>query len=212
MRHRTSAYKPTRSPASVWTRRGAAPPAETIADPPARLLEELAAVGGHGRRVAGAQDVRDYVRALARERAATSLLRWDDPFLERLALDDALAAEGVEVVVWRELDDFRDVAGRADIGLSAPAWGIAETGSIALESGPGRGRVVTLLPPCHVSVLPAERVLPTVADVIGHYARAGAALPSGLAFHTGPSRTGDIEQTLATGVHGPGDVHVLLVG
>ncbi|HEU4848058.1 MAG TPA: lactate utilization protein, partial [Rubrobacteraceae bacterium] len=143
------------------------------------------------------------------ERGAKLLVRWDVEDLERL--DGALAEAGVEVAVWRDVEDFREVAGGADIGLSTAEWAIAETGSLVLESGPGKGRTVTLLPPTYVAVVPVNRVLRTVPEAIERYAGSGG-LPANVCFHTGPSRSGDIEMSLAIGVHGPGDVHVLLVG
>jgi len=212
IRHRTRSgqYKPTNAPDAAWTRTPERPfTSERIEDPPARFLEELDVLGGHGERVAGMDEARDYVVALARERGAKLVVRWDVEDLERM--DEALAEAGVEVVVWRDLEDFREVAGRADVGLSAAAWAIAETGSLVLESGPGKGRTVTLLPPTYVAVVPVERLLRTVPEAIERYAQGGG-LPANLCFHTGPSRSGDIEMSLAIGVHGPGDVHVLLVG
>src|SRR3712207_8204919 len=74
-----------------------------------------------------------------------------------------------EVVLWRGLEDFREVAARADIGLSTAEWAIADTGSLVLTSGPGKGRTVTLLPPTYVAVVPAEKVLRTVPEAIEKY-------------------------------------------
>jgi L-lactate utilization protein LutC len=96
------------------------------------------------------------------------------------------------------------------MGLSTAVWAIAETGSLVLEHGPGRGRSVTLLPPTYVAILPADRVLQTVPEAIRKYA--GGTLPANVCFHTGPSRSGDIEMSLVVGMHGPGDVHVILIG
>ena len=206
-RTRTGRYRPTRAPDSVWTPRGTPAPAP-IQDPVARFLEELGAVGGHGVRVESLGEARDHVVSLARERGARTLIRWDDT--ELAGFDAPLAAAGVEVAVWRDLEDFRAVAGRADVGLSTASWAIAETGSLVLESGPGRGRSVTLLPPTYAAVLRADRVLGTVHEAVGKYA--GGRLPSNVCFHTGPSRSGDIEMSLVTGMHGPGDVHVVVVG
>jgi L-lactate dehydrogenase complex protein LldG len=214
IRHRTRSgqYKPTNAPDAAWTRTPERPfTSERIEDPPSRFLEELDALGGHGERVANMDEARDYVIALARERGAKLLVRWDVEDLERMGVDEALTEAGVETVVWRDLEDFRDVAARADIGLSTAAWAIAETGSLVLEGGPGKGRTVTLLPPTYVAVVPVDRVLRTVPEAIERYAQSGG-LPANVCFHTGPSRSGDIEMSLAIGVHGPGDVHVLLVG
>ena len=209
IRHRTRSgqYKPTRAPDSVWTP-GGKPAPSPLRDPVARFLEELGAVGGHGARVENLNEARDYAVSLARERGASSLIRWDDADLE--GFDAPLGGAGVKVTVWRDLQDFREVASTADIGLSTASWAIAETGSLVLESGPGRGRSVTLLPPTYVAVLRAERILGTLPEAISRYA--GGRLPANLCFHTGPSRSGDIEMSLVTGMHGPGDVHVVVVG
>ena len=187
IRHRTRSgqYKPTNAPDAAWTRTPERPfTSERIEDPPSRFLEELGSLGGHGERVATMDEARDYVVALARERGAKLLLRWDVEDLDRV--DEALAGAGVEVVVWRDLEDFREVASRADIGLSTAALAIAET-------------------------VPVQNLVRTVPEAIERYAQSGG-LPANLCFHTGPSRSGDIEMSLAIGVHGPGDVHVLLVG
>lgn len=209
VRHRTRAgrYKPTRAPDSVWTPKGSPDP-DLIRDPVARFLQELGALGGHGARVEDLGEAQDYVVSLVRERGARALVRWDDAELE--GFDAPLAGEGVAVSVWRDLEDFRAVAGRADVGLSTASWAIAETGSLVLESGPGRGRSVTLLPPTYVAVVRAGRILGTVHEAISKYS--AGRLPSNVCFHTGPSRSGDIEMSLVTGMHGPGDVHVVVVG
>ncbi|HEV2091603.1 MAG TPA: lactate utilization protein [Rubrobacter sp.] len=212
-RTRTGKYKPTQSPDVAWTPKEEPRESPPIEDPPARFLEELEALGGHGLRVATPEEAREYVLALARERGAKRLVRWDVEDLEELGVDGPLEDAGVEVAVWRDLDDFREVAGKADIGLSTAAWAIAETGSLVIEGGPGRGRTVTLLPPTHVAVVPVERMLRTVPEAIGKYAGdGGGALPANVTFHTGPSRSGDIEMSIFVGMHGPGDVHVVLVG
>jgi L-lactate dehydrogenase complex protein LldG len=211
IRHRTQAgrYKPTNAPDVAWT--GESREGEPIDDPPARFIEELEALGGHARRVASREEAREYVLELARAREARLLVRWDVDELEALGVDGPLGDAGIEVAVWRELADFREVAGKADIGLSTAAWAIAETGTLVLEGGPGMGRSVTLLPPTYVAVVPVGRTLRTVPEAIGKYAGAAGGLPANVCFHTGPSRSGDIEMELFVGMHGPGDVHVVLV-
>jgi L-lactate dehydrogenase complex protein LldG len=211
IRRRTGRYKPTHAPDAAWTPKDTPAAHERIEDPPLRFLEELETVGGHGKRVANMEEAREYVVSLAKERDAKLLIRWDIEELERLGVDGPLKKAGVEVAVWRDLADFRDVAAGADIGLSTAEWAIAETGSLVLTSGPGRGRTVTLLPPTYVAVVTTEKVLRTVPEAIEKYPGDGG-LPANVCFHTGPSRSGDIEMSLAIGVHGPGDMHVVLVG
>ena len=212
IRHRTQAgrYKPTNAPDVAWT--GESREGEPIVDPPARFIEELEALGGHGKRVASREEASEYVLELAREREAKRLVRWDVDELEALGVDGPLGDAGVEVAVWRDLADFKEVAGKADMGLSTAAWAIAETGTLVLEGGPGKGRSVTLLPPTYVAVVPVGRILRTVPEAIETYAGAAGGLPANVCFHTGPSRSGDIEMALFVGMHGPGDVHVVLIG
>jgi L-lactate dehydrogenase complex protein LldG len=212
IRHRTrrGQYKPTKSPDSVWTPGVDRSGREEIEDPPARFIEELEALGGHGERAGSLEEARDYVVDLAREQETELLVRWDVAYLDELGADQPLREAGVEVALWHDLPDLRKIAGRADIGLSTATWAIAETGTLVLEHGPGRGRSVTLLPPTCVAILPVDRVLRTVPDAIQKYA--GGNLPANVCFHTGPSRSGDIEMSLVVGMHGPGDVHVILIG
>jgi L-lactate dehydrogenase complex protein LldG len=212
IRHRTQAgrYKPTNAPDVAWT--GESRESQPIEDPPARFIEELEALGGHARRVASRKEACEYVLELARERETELLVRWDVEELEALGVDGPLSDAGIEVAVWRELADFKEVAGKAGIGLSTAAWAIAEKGTLVLEGGPGMGRSVTLLPPTYVAVVPVGRILRTVPEAIEKYAGVADGLPANVCFHSGPSRSGDIEMALFVGMHGPGDVHVILVG
>lgn len=100
-----------------------------------------------------------------------------------------------------------EVARDADAGVTAADWGLAETGSLVLLSGPAQERLLSLLPPVHVAVLGEDRIL---TDLDALFDRLDD-VPAALTFITGPSRTADIEQTLTPGVHGPGVVHVVVV-
>ena len=107
IRHRTrrGRYKPTKSPDSVWTPGVERPEREEIEDPPARFIEELEALGGHGERTEGLEEAREYVLDLAQE--AELLVRWDVEYLEELGADEPLREAGVEVALWRESPDLR---------------------------------------------------------------------------------------------------------
>ncbi len=101
-----------------------------------------------------------------------------------------------------ELDDVR-------VGVTGALAGLADTGSLAMVSGPGRGRMASLLPPVHVAVIRATQILPSYAALLAMHPDV-AASGSNLVLITGPSRTADIEMTLTRGVHGPGQVHVVI--
>jgi L-lactate dehydrogenase complex protein LldG len=92
-------------------------------------------------------------------------------------------------------------------GVSVALFGLADTGSIVLAASPEEPRVRSLLPAVHVAILAEDRILPGL-DAL--FETIGDDLPSALAIVTGPSRSADIEQKLVVGVHGPGEVHVVL--
>jgi L-lactate dehydrogenase complex protein LldG len=92
--------------------------------------------------------------------------------------------------------------------VSEAMYGLADTGSVVLASSPDEPRARSLLPAVHVSLLHKERILPGLAEL---FDALGGELPSALAIVTGPSRSADIEQKLVVGVHGPGEVHVVLL-
>jgi L-lactate dehydrogenase complex protein LldG len=98
----------------------------------------------------------------------------------------------------------------ADVGVTGCHAAIAETGSLALLSGPGCSRAVSLLPPLHVALVCPDDLFHGMSDFFAARGDriAGAA---SCTFVTGPSRTADIELSLTIGVHGPGRV-VIVVG
>jgi L-lactate dehydrogenase complex protein LldG len=119
--------------------------------------------------------------------------------VDRFAENAALAGFHVHRGVAPELPDA---------GLSEAVYGLADTGSVVLAAAPEEPRSRSLLPFVHVSLLREDRILPGLEEL---FDAVGADLPSALAIVTGPSRSADIEQTLVVGVHGPGEVHVVLV-
>jgi L-lactate dehydrogenase complex protein LldG len=101
----------------------------------------------------------------------------------------------------------------ADLGVVGGAWGIAATGTVVLDAARAGGRSASLLPPAVCVLLPAERILPEAGALFRDLERGfPRGLPSQLVLSTGPSKTGDIEQQLITGVHGPGRVWIGLLG
>ena len=92
--------------------------------------------------------------------------------------------------------------------VSEALHGLADTGSVVLAASPDESRARSLLPDVHVTRLREDRILPSLADL---FAAVGGDLPSALAIVSGPSKSGDIEQQMTVGVHGPGEVHVVLL-
>ena len=119
------------------------------------------------------------------------------------------AAEASGAHVHRAVDPADIVAGRStdEVGVSRAAYGLADTGSVVLLAGPDEPRARSLLPPVHVSLVREADLLPGLREL---FAELGGELPSAVAIVTGPSRSADIEQRLTIGVHGPGEVHIVL--
>lgn len=94
-------------------------------------------------------------------------------------------------------------------GVSRAVYALADTGSIVLEASPEEPRAASLLPEVHVTLVYEDVILGGLEEL---FAAVGDDLPSSLAIVTGPSRSADIEQLLTIGVHGPGEVHVVIQG
>ena len=96
----------------------------------------------------------------------------------------------------------------AEVTVEEVLAGIAETGSIVCASVEGRAVQASLLPSHHLAILPSEKIYATLEDF---FQSLGAAPPTNIAVITGPSRTADIELTLAIGVHGPERLDVIVI-
>lgn len=88
---------------------------------------------------------------------------------------------------------------------------IAETGSLALLSGPSHPTSLNFLPDTHIVVLRQSDVLGTFEEVWDHLRASGNPVPRTINLVTGPSRTGDIEMAIELGAHGPRRLHILIV-
>ncbi|MEK7407872.1 MAG: lactate utilization protein, partial [Acidobacteriota bacterium] len=98
----------------------------------------------------------------------------------------------------------------ADFGITSADYALADTGTLVLLSSSQEARMISLLPPVHVALVPRERLL-TGLDELLTLLPQPSEQTSSMVLITGPSRTADIEQILVRGVHGPGEIHVVVV-
>ena len=190
-----------------------------------RFAMEIEAVGGQGHRAADAAGAAAIIAGVAERRGGKKIVAWDLGPLGLGALGEALRDRGLEVLnASPSRAEAADPAGRAklraalaeaDLGVTGADYAVAETGTLLLISGEGRSRLVSLLPRAHVAVIRPENLVPAMRDMAAvlavEHAGGRAEDASCLNFITGPSRSADIEFVLARGVHGPGEVHVILI-
>lgn len=100
-----------------------------------------------------------------------------------------------------------------EVGLSRASFGIAETGTLVMTSGPENPTSICFLPETHIVMLWQGDIVGTYEDVWSALrdARGGGELPRTVNLIGGPSRTADIEQTMIMGAHGPRRLHLVLV-
>lgn len=189
----------------------------------ARFSAELEAVAGVVHRAAPA-GIPALVARIARERQLSRVVTWSEPALGLPDLVAHLRAEGLEVedgsphlgrpATSEAVETIRRRLDRGEVGLTGADYAVADSGSLVLVSGPGKGRLVSCLPLVHVAILRPGQLVAGLAEVgvlleALHRQAPPADFPSSVTFITGPSRTADIELSLTRGVHGPKELHVI---
>jgi len=106
---------------------------------------------------------------------------------------------------------LRDHLAGVDIGLTFADYGIAETGTLVLDSSSEEVRLATMISEIHIAILPLSEIRPSAYDLEKELRNNMQTHPNYTAFITGASRTADIERVLALGVHGPLELHILLL-
>lgn len=180
-----------------------------------RFAAEASAVGTNIYRPPNDADVIETVIRLLRDTGEADCLAWDDAELPLAGMGHAVRRAG-----FRPIDSTlpseptaRAIRlaelGRAAAGVTGALAGLADTGTLAVLSGPGRPRLASLLPPVHIAVLRISALFATMAEFFAAH-RDVTRNYSNLVFITGPSRSADIEHTLTIGVHGPKSLHIIL--
>ncbi len=130
---------------------------------------------------------------------------------QALGLKDSLRRQGVEVVDWAATPGL-EAQYDTDVGITDVHAAIAESGTMVYQSDAGHSGGLSLVPPAHIAVVRKSDILP---DLIDFWERMKGVprerWASSIVLITGPSKTADIEGVLVTGVHGPGQVFILLV-
>jgi L-lactate dehydrogenase complex protein LldG len=170
-----------------------------------RFRQALEAVAGRCFVVRNETEAAEALRQIAEQRNCTRVAVSDSPLAGRVSRLAALPAEVLEDAAAEALFD-------CDLGVTGAQWGVAETGTLVLESDAERHRLASLVPAAHVALVGAGQVRHTLGEVLRAVGERGPeGLSRAITFITGPSRTSDIELTLAIGVHGPAELYVIII-
>jgi len=167
-----------------------------------QFFNELRTLSGVGKRLSST-DIETELKALVAEKDIRKATVWNTPHLTQLQVANKLASFGVELVSPNA--DKNEMA-QCDLGVTEADYLLSETGTIVLRSSAEKPRAVSLLPRIHLAIVHPEMFRDDLHQVFAeardsHY----------LVCITGPSRTADIELTLALGVHGPKNLYVWMI-
>jgi L-lactate dehydrogenase complex protein LldG len=154
-------------------------------------------------------DTVDRVAAMAEAPAAVA------KYLDAIgAAKSAIAWKTLAALAWQQAGvqvEFRPPRNEDAVGITGVFCAVAETGTLMLLSGPETFASASLLPETHVAIVPASRIVGSMEEAFKLARSERGELPRATNFISGPSRTGDIEQTIVLGAHGPYRVHVVIV-
>ncbi len=194
---------------------------------PAELLSkfeaELGKVSGVAHRAASLRELDDILSAIIQASKADSAVLSRNTLLARLKLGESLRAKGVSVFEWPAGGEpsnearaaYREGCFAAAVGITGVDYALAETGSLVVTSATEGSQLASLAPAVHVALYTREQLVESLEDILER-------LPVGrspddpapgrsVVFVTGVSRTADIEQILIRGVHGPRELHAILI-
>ena len=167
-------------------------------------------------------EARQFLSSIIKEAGIKRIIKWNSPLLKRLEIDRLLDSLGVQNMLLAEKaspnevhrKDYIGSASKAELGISGVDYGLADTGTLVLRTSPDQNRATSLLPPVHVSIMESKSILFSSDDLIARLLldlEGKGDLDSCLTLITGPSVTADIELNLVLGVHGPKELHVIIL-
>ena len=205
-----------------WTAPGAAP--SEVSDTLAYFENELRAVGGSTHRAAGRSQIMSVLAGILTDRGSGAVLS-RNPLLAALDIEGILTDMAVPVAKWtanpaadpgpEAAREYRDRSFSAGVGITGVDFALAESGTLLLTSLTEGSQLASLAPPVHIALYRREQVVATMEEVLARLPDPGTGASPGsgrsIVFITGTSRTADIEQILIRGVHGPRELHAVLV-
>lgn len=176
-----------------------------------RFEAAISSVNGEVHRVAEADWV-DRLRQLMADKGLTNLLV-SEGTCHGQRINRQWPADGPALRAYdRDIEHWQsELFNGIDAALTGCRGAIAETGSLILWPTPEEPRLMSLVPPVHIAVLKADQVYATLYQAMAEQGWVHRGMPTNALLISGPSKTADIEQTLAYGVHGPRELVVLVL-
>jgi L-lactate dehydrogenase complex protein LldG len=165
--------------------------------------QKLENLGGKVFRVANTSGVVPAISGLLAQKSAVAS---NAPFLRKCGITGLPQVHAA----FTEREELKAACAAADIGITSVDYALAATGSFVMISSHNEARLVSLLPPAHIAIIPRSRILANLDELLS-IVPLPADRSSSMVLITGPSRTADIEQILVRGVHGPGEVYAVIV-
>jgi L-lactate dehydrogenase complex protein LldG len=167
------------------------------------FLTRLEALAGKTHRAGSAAEALEYVRQVVNGRPAVAS---NAPLLAECGVTS------LPSVRWglTDREELRALCSVAVVGITSADYCLADTGTLVMIASREEARLISLLPPVHIVIVSGERMLSGLDELLA-IVPLPAEQSSSMVLITGPSRTADIEQTLVRGVHGPGEIHVVII-
>jgi L-lactate dehydrogenase complex protein LldG len=167
------------------------------------FLERLEALAGKTHHARSSADALEYVRRVVDGRPAVAS---NAPLLAECGITSLPSVRSG----LTDREELRALCSTVAVGITSADYCLADTGTLVMIASQDEARLISLLPPVHIAVVNAERMLSGLDELL-ETVPLPAERSSSMVLITGPSRTADIEQTLVRGVHGPGEIHVVVI-
>lgn len=173
-----------------------------------RFVSEFEKLSGKAFRVGTLYEAFELAIRIIAERGWKQTLIWENLLDKDSPLQQLLDKAGIKIQTGGEIRELAKVP----VGITGVQAALADTGTLVLQNTPGQPSFVSLLPEVHVALLCADDIHPNLQAYLESMddLKQQISASNNLVFITGPSRTADIELTLTLGVHGPGELMVII--
>jgi L-lactate dehydrogenase complex protein LldG len=173
-----------------------------------KFVSEFEKLSGKAFRVGTLSEAFELAIRIIAERGWKDTLIWENLLNKNASFRPLLDKAGIKV---HTVGEIRAMA-KVQVGITGVQAALADTGTLALQNTPGQPSFVSLLPEVHLAQLSASDIHPNLQSYLESIddLKQKILASNNLVFITGPSRTADIELTLTLGVHGPGELMVII--